>query len=151
MALQAASRLYNIIRSFNKHLVNTLTPEYYVSFAVEDPNIRERDVWIAVNHLGTSQGWFSEHMVQLDAHAIIAQDKLANKLNTMVDRIMDELNVNTITLSNYANPQSPVDLAPYVLIPRFREMRPLPDSGNETVNSMALDYTLFVYREDVLP
>jgi hypothetical protein len=72
-------------------------------------------------------------------------------LNTMVDRILDELNVDTVTLSDYANPQSPVDLAPYVLIPRFREMRPLPDGGNETINSVALDYMVFLYRPDVLP
>ena len=149
--MQAESKIYNLRRSFNRYLHDNLAPTYYINYQdYRDSKIKQYNKWLDIAWLHIDSDYPSMARVQLNCCSIIAKDKYGNDLNVMVDEVMSNLNVNSIALYDYAIVGSPVDLTPSVIIPRYRESRPLAAQGNDTVAVIAIDYNLFWFRPDVI-
>lgn len=156
MAIDAESRLLNIRRSFNKHIHTKLvtepsSPVCYINYgklsAEVPPNY---DTWISIYWLPMAGRTYTSGRVQINVQSKVIKDKLGNKVTELADTVLGILNVNTITLYDYADPQNLVDLAPYLLIPRFMEVGDLPTLLKTQIRGLILDYKLFLSLGSIL-
>jgi len=150
----------NLKRSLYKFLRERLSASYYINYmASGDEELEERIKsqvadywrWIDVHWLRVGQGIFSISTVQLNGNTIKRNDRYGLDLAKMMNDVQDELNQDTIPLLDFeVDPLNPI-ATDNVLIPRFRGERVLPDAGESTVNVLALDFNIYVYRESVIP
>ena len=104
-----------------------------------------------MNWLRVGQGIFSISTVQINGNTIKKNDVYGLELAKMMNEVQEELNQDTIPLLDFeGDPLNPIP-TDNVLIPRFRGERVLPDSAEQTVNVVAIDYNVYVWRESVLP
>lgn len=156
MAIDAESRLLNIRRSFNKHIHTKLvteppSPVCFINYgelsAEVPPNY---DTWISIYWLSTTGRVYSEARVQITVQSKVIKDKLGNKAADLADTVLGVLNINTIPLYNFADPQNLVDLIPYLLIPRLQETGELPTLLKSQIRGIILDYKLYLSRGSLL-
>jgi len=150
----------NIKRSFNKFLMERLGANYYINFMASGDEELERRImervegywkWIEIQWVRTGSGIFSVSLVQINCNTIIANDRYGVELVKMVDEVQEELNVDTIELLDFSNDPNSPEPTGNVLIPRYRGSRMLPSQAGDTVNTEAIDYNIYVWRESVLP
>lgn len=150
----------NIQRSFYRFLYERVSANYYVNYsAAADEELEKRIKnrvenywkWITLHWLRTGPGIFSISLVQINCNSIIANDPYGLELAKMRDEVQEELNMDSIALLDFnGNPEDPV-ATDNVLIPRFRGSRPLPKTVGDTVNTEAMDWNIYVWRESILP
>ena len=150
----------NLKRSLYKFLRERLSASYYINYMASGDEELEKRIqeqvegywrWIDVNWLRVGPGIFSVSTIQINGNTIKKNDVYGLDLAKMMNEVQEELNQNTIVLLDFdPDPLNPVDTG-NVLIPRFRGERVLPDSAEQTVNVVAIDYNVYVWRESVLP
>ncbi len=156
MAINAESRLLNIRRSFNKHIHTKLvteppSPVCFINYgelsAEVPPNY---DTWISIYWLPMTGRTYTNGRVQINVQSKVIKDKLGNKVTELADTVLGVLNVNTITLYDYADPQNLVDLTPYLLIPRLMDVGDLPTVMKSQIRGIILDYKIFLSLGSIL-
>ena len=156
MAINAESRILNIRRSFNKFINYALitdppSPICFVNFGDLTGEVPPTyDAWISINWLPTTGRVYSEARVQITIQSKVIKDKLGNKAADLADTVLGVLNVNTIPLYDFADPQNLVDLIPYLLIPRLQETGELPTLLKSQIRGIILDYKLYLSRGSIL-
>lgn len=156
MAISAESRLLNIRRSFNKHIHTKLvteppSPVCYVNYGNRTDEVPlNYDAWICIDWLPTIGRVYSESRVQITVQSKVIKDKLGNKAADLADTVLGVLNVNTIPLFDFNDPQNLIDLTPYLLIPRLQETGDLPTVLESQIRGIILDYKLYLSRGSIL-
>jgi len=150
----------NIQRSFYRHIAQRLGPSYYVNYdRRKDSELMKRFAlevtdywkWISVFWPRIGQGIRSVSLVQINCNTVIEKDRYQVALMQMHDEVQEELNENSIPILDFSSdPEDPVSTE-NVLIPRYRGSRELAEEGDDTVQVIAMDYDLYVWRESVLP
>jgi len=158
----------NIKRSFNRFVFQMLSAKYYCNFM--DPTNRELERriaqrvsgwwnWIDVHWIVIGQGIFSVSQIQMNCSTIrqpdqatgYAGDELGLALAEMVDEVQEELNIPEIAMYDFSNDPNNPEPVDNVIAPRFRGSRTLPNPAGATVNTEAMSYDLYVWRQSVLP
>ena len=156
MSIDAESSLLNIRRSTNKHIHNQLvvippSPICFINYGGLSASVPSNfDCWLSIHWLPSDIGIYGECRVQLDIQSKVIKDKLGNKVADLADTVMGIMNVNTIPLYSFADPQNLVDLMPYLLIPRLQEVGDLPVLLASQVRGILLDYKLFCSYGSIL-
>lgn len=153
-------KILNVQRSFYRYVREKLSANYFVNYSQQqNDELKTRFAdevagywkWIDVYWPTIGSGIQSISLVQINCNTVIAQDKYQVELMNMHDEVQDELNQASIPILDFsADPESPVS-TDNVLIPRYRGSRGLPEEGENTVQVMAMDFNLYVWRESVLP
>lgn len=153
-------RELNIKRSFYKFLYEKVSGDYFVNYNEPSGQTLEERIknrvdgywkWIDLHWVRIGQGIFSMSLLQINCNTLIENDRFGVVLDEMADDLQEELNVDTIPLLDFSeNPESPIAVS-NVLIPRFRGSRMLPIAAGDSVNTKALDWNIYLYRESVLP
>lgn len=159
ITMYAHEQVLNIQRSLYRHIAQRLGPSYYVNYnRRKDPELMKRFAeevtdywkWLSVFWPTVGQGIQSVSLVQINCNTVIESDPYQVELMKMHDEVHEELNENSITILDFSDAENPVS-TDNVLIPRYRGSRELPEEAEGTVQVMALDYNLYVWRESVLP
>lgn len=153
-------KVLNIQRTLYRYIAQKLGPSYYVNYNQrKDSELIKRFAqevtdywkWIAVFWPNVGQGIQSISLVQINCNCVIEHDPYQVILMQMHDEVQEELNENSITILDFSSdPENPVS-TDNVLIPRYRGSRELPEEGEGTVQVIAMEYNLYVWRESVLP
>ena len=156
MTISAESRLLNIRRSFNKHVHTKLvtepsSPVCYINYGELSAEVPPSyNTWISIYWLPMSGRVYTEGRVQINIQSKVIIDKMGNKVTDLADTVMGIMNVNTITLYDFADPQNLVDLAPYLLIPRLEDVADLPTVFESQIRGILLDYKVYLSLGSVL-
>ena len=150
----------NLKRSLYRFLRERLSASYYINYMASGDEELEQRIqeqvegywrWIDVNWLRVGPGIFSVSTIQINGNTIKKNDVYGLELAKMMNEVQEELNQDTIPLLDFeGDPLNPIP-TDNVLIPRFRGERVLADSAEQTVNVVAMDYNVYVWRESVLP
>lgn len=157
MTLPANSRLLNIQRSFNKWIHTKLvteptSPRCFINYGEIEGNVpKGTDLWITVHWLTFMGSIYTSIRVQLNVLSKIQNDQYGNNVAAAYDYLVEALNSDTIPLLDYADPQNPIDLTPYCLIPRFKESDTLSFPPLSPYRGLKVDYMLYMSRAGILP
>jgi hypothetical protein len=132
----AKDRSLNIKLSLFRHLYEMISDSYYINYSEKGDSTLEKRIadrvegfwkWIAVFWVMIGPGIHSISKLQLNCNTIKDNDPFCYELGIMVDKIMEELNVDTIPLLDFSDdPENPIPTG-NVLIPRFRGTKLLPN------------------------
>ena len=150
MTLHPASYPFNLERSLNRYLYENVGPTHKVYFserAPEDPTV---DQWIEMNWIEDGYGPDKPTKLQLDCRSKIATDHMRRKLKEMRDFLIEKMNVNEITLYDFADPKDPVQVANCPIYPRLRGSKWGENERKNSIAVYALTYHLYIWRPDIL-
>lgn len=156
MTVNAESRILNIRRSFNKHIhtklvIEPTSPVCYINYGdLASAVPADYDNWLSIYWLPMAGNTYTQARVQLNIEGKVIKDKLGNKVTELADTVINALNINTITLYDFADPQNLIDLTPYLLIPRLSEVMDLPTMPTSQIRGILLDYKLYLSLGSIL-
>lgn len=155
MSLINSSKILNIRRSFHKYVHTKLvdepsTPLCFINYSGKEQKLPvNTEAWISILWLVLTGGVFTDQRVQLNVMSRVVKDQYGNTMSSNADFLMGALNVDTIPLYDFTVPTSPVDLSPYLIIPRFLESDSLAIPVQE-VQGIRIDYVLYLSRGDII-
>lgn len=160
MGLLEKDKVLNIQRTLYRYVAQKVGPSYFVNYNQrQNSELTKRFAqkvngywkWIDVYWPTVGPGIQSVSLVQFNCNTVTELDQYQVAMMQMHDEVHEELNENSITILDFsADPENPVS-TDSMLIPRYRGSRELPDAGDGTVQVIALDFNLYVWRESVLP
>jgi len=151
MSLGASNLPFNLERSLNRYLYENVGPTHKVYFSGRAPEDPAVDQWIEMNWIDDGYGWGGEPTIlQLDCRSKMATDKMRRKLKEMRDFVIEKMNVNEITLYDFADATDPV-ASDIPICPRWRGGKWGPDERKDSIAVYFLTYHLYVWRPDILP
>ena len=148
--MHPANYPFNLERSLNKYLYETVGPTHKVYFsgrAPEDPSVNQ---WIEMNWIEDGCGPDKPTKLQLDCRSKIATDKMHRKLKEMRNFLIEKMNVKEILLFDFADPKDPLQVAESPVYPRRQDSKWLENERNNSIAVYALTYFLYVWRPDIL-
>ena len=149
MTLEGSNSPFNLERSINKYLYETVGPTYKVYFSGRAPENPKTEQWIELNWIDEGHGKGDPAILQIDCRSKISTDKMRRKLKEMRDFVIEKLNVNEITLYDYTDVENPV-ASEIPICPRWKGGKRGPFERSDNVAVYFLTYNLYVWRPEIL-
>ena len=170
--MRPESKILNLERSFNKYFKENfedvyLPPttiggetRYRVSYDDAELVVDGINEWVEIHFLSYGTGVTSESTVQVTVTTKRDCDPYKSHLKEVADQVRDVLNINSIPIFDFGSADSPgggaaatltIDGTDTELAAAIRQTGPgLWLNEIEDVYSLAIEYSLFLWRDDIV-